>query len=182
MGRAGGACAGHRRDVVLRALLGHEPLSHPLRVRPRRRAPRVRAAPPGERAAPHPARRGRGRGGLPLSLGLGSSILSDDQFLAVASLATTALYVSYVIPIALGAVSRHRGVWRRFGPWHLGRFGVFVAWGAVVWAVVVLATAALPHGGAYLGLLIAVGVGLAIFYAAFVRGRFHGPADRPPLE
>ncbi len=119
---------------------------------------------------------------LPLALGLASALLSEDQFLAVASLATTALYVSYVIPIAQGAIARHRGVWRRFGPWHLGRFGSFVAWCAVLWTVVVLATAALPHGGAYLALLVAVSAGLLVFYGAVVRGRFTGPADRPPLQ
>jgi amino acid transporter len=118
---------------------------------------------------------------LPLALGLASALLDDDQFLAVASLATTALYVSYVIPIALGAVARQRGVWRRLGPWHLGRFGVVVAWTAVAWTAVVLATAALPHRGAYLGLLVAVSVGLVAFYFAVVRGRFKGPADRPKL-
>jgi amino acid transporter len=119
---------------------------------------------------------------LPLALGLSSAVLDEDQFLAVASLATTALYVSYVIPVALGAVARHRRVWRRLGPFHLGRFGLFVAWGAVAWTFAVLATAALPHGGAYLALLGAISVGLLGFYAVVVRGRFTGPADRPPLD
>ncbi len=116
-----------------------------------------------------------------LAVGLGSALLSEDQFLAVASLATTALYVSYVIPIALGAVARHRGVWRRFGPWHLGRFGVAIAWIAVVWTGVVLVIAGLPHSGAYLGLLFFVGTALVALYSGLVRGRFSGPADRGSL-
>jgi amino acid transporter len=119
---------------------------------------------------------------LPLALGLSSAVLSDDQFLAIASLATTALYVSYAIPIVLGVVSRWKGDWRRLGPWQLGRAGVVVACGAVVWSLFVLATAALPHGGAFLGLLLAVAGVLAIVYAAFFRGRFTGPPHRPSLR
>src|SRR5580692_8826265 len=60
---------------------------------------------------------------LPLALGLCSALLSEDQFLAVASLATTALYVSYALPIALGVVARGKGRWTRLGPWRLGRAG-----------------------------------------------------------
>ncbi len=112
---------------------------------------------------------------LPLGLGLFSVLLTDDQFLAIASLATTALYVSYATPVFLGVVARHRGVWRRFGPWHLGRAGPVVAWGAIAWSAFVLATAAIPHHGAYLGLVTFVGFALAVSYAAFARGRFKGP-------
>ncbi len=112
---------------------------------------------------------------LSLGVGLSSALLSDDQFLAVASLATTALYLSYATPILLGAVARHRGKWRKSGPWQLGRAGPAIAWGGVAWSAFVLATAAVPHHGAYLALVAFVGVGLAVSYAIFARGRFKGP-------
>jgi amino acid transporter len=112
---------------------------------------------------------------LPLGVGLSSALLSDDQFLAVASLATTTLYVSYATPIFLGAVARHRAAWRRLGPWHLGGAGPAVAWGAVAWSAFVLAAAAVPHHGAYLALVAWVEVVLAALYAIFARGRFTGP-------
>ena len=112
---------------------------------------------------------------LVLVVGLGSALLSDDQFLAVASLATTALYVSYVVPIALGAIARHRGAWTKLGPWNLGRWGVPIAWVAVGWTACVLGVAALPHRGAYLGLLGGVSAVLLVVYGVFVRGRFSAP-------
>jgi amino acid transporter len=112
---------------------------------------------------------------LPLGVGLSSALLSDDQFLAVASLATTALYVSYATPVLLGALARHRGTWRTFGPWRLGRAGPAVAWGAVAWSAFVLATAAVPHHGVYLALVSVLGLVLAASYALFARGRFKGP-------
>jgi amino acid transporter len=110
-----------------------------------------------------------------LLLGLSSAGLSDDQFLAVASLATTALYVSYAVPIALGAVARHRGRWRVMGPWHLGAAGIPLAWGAVAWAAFVLVAFAIPHQGAYAVLLLVIAATLALSYVVFVRGKFAGP-------
>jgi amino acid transporter len=112
---------------------------------------------------------------VPLALGLASAKLSADQFLAVASLATTALYVSYGLPIALGAVARHRGRWKRMGPWRYGRAGLAIAWAAVAWSLFVLAAFALPAGGAYARLLVGIVAALGVVYAAFVRGRFAGP-------
>jgi amino acid transporter len=120
--------------------------------------------------------------GCVLLLGLASARLSDDQFLAVASLATTALYVSYVIPVALGAIARHQGRWTRTGVWHLGRYGQVVACVAVLWTVFVLAVTALPHHGAYLGLLVVIAVVLGVVYRLFVAGRFVGPERGHSLD
>ncbi len=101
--------------------------------------------------------------------------LSDAAFLAVASLATTALYSSYALPIFLGAWARTRGrVWRR-GPWHLGVFGVAVAWGAVAWAGAVLVVCSLPPNAIAGEMLAGVAVALGAFYVTRVRGTFRGP-------
>jgi amino acid transporter len=113
--------------------------------------------------------------GVALALGIASSQLTEDQFLAVASLATTALYVSYALPIALGAIARHRGKWRRRGPWNLGRASAPIAWGAVAWSIAVVAAFGLPHEGAYVKLLAGVAAALAGIYVIFERGRFTGP-------
>jgi amino acid transporter len=113
--------------------------------------------------------------GVALALGIASSQLTENQFLAVASLATTALYVSYALPIALGAVARHRGKWHRRGPWNLGRASAPIAWGAVAWSIAVLGAFGLPHEGAYLKLLAGVAAALAGIYVVFERGRFTGP-------
>jgi len=110
-----------------------------------------------------------------LAIGILGARLTEDQFLAVASLATTALYVSYALPIALGAIARHRGTWRERGPWSLGKAGAPVAWAAVGWSAAVLATFGLPHSGSYLLLLAGIVGALWILYAVFARGRFTGP-------
>jgi hypothetical protein len=42
---------------------------------------------------------------------------------------------------------------------------------------VVLATAALPHGGAYLALVAAFALAFLLLYVTYVRNRFAGPLD-----
>ncbi len=117
---------------------------------------------------------------LPFGMGLLSAGLTDNEFLVVASLATTALYVSYALPVLLGGLARGR-TWRHKGPFNLGALGPALGWGAVGWTAFVLATAALPNHGANLGLLAAVGLVLAGAYVLFFRGRFTGP-PRPALD
>jgi amino acid transporter len=99
---------------------------------------------------------------------------SDTAFLAVAALATIALYASYALPIALGAVARRAGRWRKPGSFHLGRAGVLVAWMAVVWSGFVFVVCTMANG---LSALLFVGLLLALLglWLARVRGRFTGP-------
>ena len=104
-----------------------------------------------------------------------SARLTDNHFLAIASLATTALYVPYAIPIVLGAVARHRGVWTTMGPFRLGRWGLPIAWVAAAWTVFVLSAFGVPHDGAFLFVLAGVALVLLTLYALRVRGRFTGP-------
>jgi amino acid transporter len=99
---------------------------------------------------------------------------SAAVFLAVAALATVALYASYALPIALGAVARARGRWVRRGAWDFGRAGVPLAWTAVAWACGVGFVCALanPLGmEIFTGLLAALGV----LWFTVVRRRFEGP-------
>ena len=112
---------------------------------------------------------------LPMALVLCTSRLSESVFLAVASLATTALYVSYATPILLGAIARHTSRWSCLGPWNLGRFGLAIAWGAVLWTALVLVVCALPPNQTAGYLLAAVVAVLAAVYVFGVRGRFRGP-------
>jgi amino acid transporter len=109
-----------------------------------------------------------------LALVLATARFSSAVFLAVAVLATAALYASYAVPIALGAVARTRGRWTRLGPWTLGRAGVSTAWAAVGWTVSVEIVCGLANPLAALAF-----AGLAFLLVAlwlvFVRNRFHGP-------
>ena len=112
---------------------------------------------------------------LPCLLVVATSRLSSAVFDAVTSLATTALYVSYAAPIALGVVARLRGKWTRRGPFGLGRAGVPIACAAVAYSAFVLACFAIPPNQAYGELIAGIEIGIVVLYLAFARGRFRGP-------
>jgi choline transport protein len=60
-----------------------------------------------------------------LCLGL-INIGNTNAFLAIAGVATVALYFTYLMPIALLLARRLRGDKIRFGPWKLGRWGLAI--------------------------------------------------------
>jgi hypothetical protein len=98
-------------------------------------------------------------------------------------MATMGLYVSYALPILLGALARHRGAWRTMGPFRAGRFGVAVAWLAVGWCAVVLVVCSLPPNTLAAKMLAGCVVILAALYALVVKRTFRGPkVDLVALE
>ena len=109
-----------------------------------------------------------------LALVLGLAPVSEELFNAVAVLATSGLYISYLLPIALGFVARRRGTWQKLGPFHLGRASAPVAVIAVLWSAIVVLVCVLanPLSGAILAGLLG---GLFVLYFAWVRRRFRGP-------
>ena len=111
----------------------------------------------------------------PLALVLLTLPFSDAVFLAVASLATTGLYLSYAMPIALGVHARAVGKWRHRGPWNLGAFGIPLALCAVAWSFAVLVICCLPPNWNAAVMLGSVVLGILVLYFVFARGRFAGP-------
>ncbi|MBX3185654.1 MAG: amino acid permease [Labilithrix sp.] len=111
----------------------------------------------------------------PMLLVLGTAPFAGALFDAMAKMATMGLYVSYALPILLGALARHRGAWTKMGPFHLRGFGVAIAWAAVAWAAVVLVVCSLPPNQLPATMLAVALAILALLYVAFVRKRFEGP-------
>jgi len=100
--------------------------------------------------------------------------LSETVFLAVAALATIALYASYSVPIALGMVARARKRWTRMGPFSMGRAGPAVALASLVWTAVVFLVCFLANAMA-MGFFSAVVLFLAALWVLSVKARFKGP-------
>jgi amino acid transporter len=110
---------------------------------------------------------------LPLLLVVLTSRLSEDVFVAVASMSVMALYLSYAMPIALGIVARRDGRWKKMGPFSVGRAGPIVAVVAVLWSAFVLVVSGLN----FLATEILGGT-LAILLAVYIFGiksSFAGP-------
>lgn len=119
----------------------------------------------------------------PLVLVFATAPFSDGLFDAMAKMATMGLYVSYALPVLLGAVARHRGAWKRRGPFALRGLGVPIAWLAVAWSLFVLLVCSMPPNTLAAKLLFAVLALLVVMWIAFVRTRFTGPkVDLATLE
>ena len=86
------------------------------------------------------------------------------------------LYVSYVLPIALGLAAYGRR-WTTMGPWHLGRWYRPLAAVSVAGCVALIAIGLHPPNEKSVwivgGLLLALGVA----WLAFVKDRFQGPPE-----
>jgi amino acid transporter len=94
----------------------------------------------------------------------------------VTSLSTVALYLAYIIPVALGLRARRAGSdWPKAAVWSLGNFGPAVNMVAIAFAVFICIVLVMPPnqlaGETLAGLLIA----LAVMYAAVARRRYKGP-------
>jgi len=101
----------------------------------------------------------------------------------VTSLSTVALYLAYVIPVALGLRARYSGSdWPKSAVWSLGRFGPAVNVVAIVFAVFICFVLVMPPnelaGETLAGLLLA----LSALYVGIARRRYKGPKwSRPQV-
>jgi len=101
----------------------------------------------------------------------------------VTSLSTVALYLAYVIPVALGLRARYSGSdWPKSAVWSLGRFGPAVNVAAIVFAVFICFVLVMPPnelaGETLAGLLLA----LSALYVGIARRHYKGPKwSRPQV-
>ena len=95
----------------------------------------------------------------------------------VTSLSTVALYLAYVIPVALGLRARLSGsVWPRSAMWSLGRMGPAVNVASVCYTAFITVVLVMPPNILALKTLLGVAIILALIYLGVVRTRFKGPA------
>jgi amino acid transporter len=101
----------------------------------------------------------------------------------VTSLSTVALYLAYVIPVALGLRARLRGhAWPQSALWTLGRAGVAVNLIAVVYTICIAVVLVMPPNQLAGKTLAGLSIALALIYTLRVRSRFRGPDWAAPHE
>lgn len=66
------------------------------------------------------------------------NIGSATAFNALVSLPTIALYVSYIVPISLILYRKVTGMYVKYGPWHMGSYGIAVNTFAIVYIIYVV--------------------------------------------
>jgi len=91
----------------------------------------------------------------------------------IAAVCAVFLYISYILPIALGMFAYGRS-WKRMGPWKLGRWFRLLAFASTVGCIGLVAISLIPNA---LALYVVVGVAalLLISWALVMRTRFDGP-------
>lgn len=93
-------------------------------------------------------------------------------FFVVTSISTIALYLAYVIPIFLNFRNR---LDRAATPWSLGRFGPLVNIIAIVWCAFIAVVFMLPPNELVLWTMLAVALGMAVYWMGWRRRSFRGP-------
>jgi amino acid transporter len=97
-------------------------------------------------------------------------------FYVVTSISTIALYLAYVIPIALNLVHR---LPREQMPWSLGRFGPAINVIAILWCAFITIIFVLPPNELVLWTMLGFGAGLLVYWRVFsVRAASPAPAGR----
>jgi amino acid transporter len=97
-----------------------------------------------------------------------------EAYDTIAAACAIFLYISYVLPAALGFVAHGRS-WTRMGPWHLGRLYRPLAALCVVGCGLLIAIGVAPPNEKNLYLVVGTVVVLAVVWVAFERRRFPGP-------
>jgi amino acid transporter len=94
----------------------------------------------------------------------------------VTSLSTVALYIAYVIPVALGLRARSRSnPWQLSAVWSLGRWGVPMNVVAIAYTVFIAVILVMPPNELAGKTLAGVVCALAMIYWFIVRSKFRGP-------
>jgi hypothetical protein len=91
------------------------------------------------------------------------------------ALSTVALYASYGLPILLGLRARRSGLWRRRGPWDLGRFSHALNLAALVWIAALMLLFVLPPNALAGWTFAAALLLLAADWRLRMKKRFRGP-------
>jgi amino acid transporter len=107
------------------------------------------------------------------AMALGFTIYTP-VYSTITSVCTMFLYVSYVVPIALG-LAAHGRTWTRMGPWSLGPWYRPVAVVSVAWCALLLVIGVQPPNGEALWLGLGALAATALVWFGWERRRFAGP-------
>ena len=97
-------------------------------------------------------------------------------YTTITAVCTIFLYLSYVLPTALGAAAYGK-TWTRMGPWDLGRAYRPLAWLCVAGCAGLIGVAVQPPNEASAGVVAGTLGALALFWFGRERRRFTGPPD-----
>ncbi len=101
------------------------------------------------------------------------ALVYSGAYSVVTSISTVALYIAYIVPVALAFRAR-RSLPR--GPWSLGRWSAPVQLVAMCWTAFICVILVMPPNEVAGQSLAVVCAALACFYILWARQTYHGPA------
>src|SRR5580658_4162543 len=96
------------------------------------------------------------------------------MYSTIAAVCVIFLYVSYVLPTAIGLVAYGRW-WKEMGPWHLGRWFRPLAVVSIIGCAGLIVIGMQAPNEVAAEVVLILSVALAILWFAFYRTRFVGP-------
>jgi amino acid transporter len=102
--------------------------------------------------------------------------LHTPAYATITAVCTVFLYISYVLPTALGAWE-HGRTWTAMGPWDLGRWYCPLAVLSVAGCAALIVVGMQPPNDRALWVVGGVGMVLAVAWFGFARHHFTGPPD-----
>jgi amino acid transporter len=109
-------------------------------------------------------------------------------YFVVTSISTITLYLAYMFPVYLNWRNKRRGkgefATRETAPWSLGRWGPLINVICIVWCVFLAVIFSLPPNELVLWTMVALGVGMFLYWQLDAKRRFQGPskADEAALR
>ncbi len=107
--------------------------------------------------------------------------LHTPVYSTITAVCTILLYISYVLPTALGAWAYGRS-WSTMGPWNLGRWYLPLAVMSVIGCVGLIAIGMQPPNERSFWIVGAIALVLAVGWFGIARHRFPGPPQMPLLH
>jgi amino acid transporter len=109
-------------------------------------------------------------------------------YFVVTSISVITLYLAYMFPVYLNWRNKRRGkgefTTKDTAPWSLGKWGPLVNVICIVWCVFLAVIFSLPPNELVLWTMVALGVGMFLYWQLDAKRRFHGPtkADEAALR
>ncbi len=100
-------------------------------------------------------------------------------YFVITSISTITLYLAYIIPVFLNWRNKRRGygewVTGAMAPWNLGRWGAPINLIAICYTIFIVTVFSIPPNELVLWTMLAVALGLFVYWHAHAKGHFVGP-------
>ncbi len=101
----------------------------------------------------------------------------------ITSISTITLYLAYILPIYLNWRNKRRGrgewVTAEMAPWNLGKWGSVINFIAMIYTAFIVVVFSIPPNELVLWTMVAVGVGLFLYWHLAAKRTFQGPKLTP---